>query len=414
LLKNYLFKILARMERSMTVTIKKEIPKLNITVKFTPRSMTTPRGAFKKFQSPHNMPVTSLPVDSTGNATVKCPMDGNDSEGDCGEAMIAHVDNIWTYGQGKPGYTESVFDVNNLVSQYLKISGGDNGMDEAMLVGSGGVWRTGIAGNPAAVVVDALDIDLTDVPTVQYAIDQFYTVQMAWSVPDAFLNGFDTGTVWATAGIPDPNNGHYTPLASVRSGSYTPPAGATVNVTGFYELWTWGAWCLVSPAFVSSVQPQGFVAFSARQFSPSTGLDSKGRHIVIQAAKWQAFGGNAIPASVINAFPPLVGPTPTPGPTPVPTPSNTIQQQIDALFVTFESHFSKMPKILAGIKALQAKIDALFAQASQSVKAEQKLSPAILQLINAAIAAAEAAEPQYAREIAAFGSVLNTLLPLLF
>jgi hypothetical protein len=256
-------------------------------------------------------PSTVLPVDSTNNAACICPMDGNDSLGDCGEAMSCHMCNIWTYGQGKPGFTPVVFDESALEAQYKKVSGGDNGLDEDMVVNS--IMKVGVAGQASMVITDALDFDVTNIPLTQYLLDQFYSIALAWSVPDDFISGFAQGTVWPKAGNPDENNGHYTPLASVRSGQVNGQ-----DVTGFYELWTWGTWCLVSPVFVASVEPQCFVAFSPTQFSLATGLDSKGRHITTQAAAWLAIGGNPIPAAVIAAFPPISGPTPTPGPTPVP------------------------------------------------------------------------------------------------
>jgi hypothetical protein len=268
---------------------------------------------------PFGVPATTLPVDSTGNATVSCPMDGNDTYGDCGEAMAAHGDNIWTYGQGQPGFTESSFTTAALVAQYEKVSGGDNGLDESEVVND--IWSVGIAGNPQAVIVDSLDIDITNVPLVQFAIDQFYLACMGWDVPDAFIQEFNTGTVWPDAMTPDPANGHYVPLADI-AGPATVQSGYSGSLSGFYRLWTWGTWCWVSPAFVASVEPgQCFIAFSPRQFNPATGYDSKGRHITAQAALWQSCGGNPIPAAVINAFPPPTGPTPTPTPVPTPTPT---------------------------------------------------------------------------------------------
>jgi len=292
------------------------IPKLGVKAHFTNRrSMQNPHPLKRFIHRRGVIPATVLPVDSTGNATVSCPMDGNDTLGDCGEAMVCHADNILTFRQGKG--TESVFSLSALEAQYEKVSGGDNGLDEDMVVNQ--IWKVGIAGNAAAVITDALDMDVTNVPLTQFAIDNFYTIELAWSVPDAFIQGFAEGTVWPSAGVPDPNNGHYTPLADV-GGSATTQAGYTGSLSGYYRLWTWGTWCWVSPAFVASVQPQAFVAFSPRQFDPATGLDSKGRHITTQAVAWVSCGGNPIPQAVINAFPP-VGPNPPP---PVTTPAFTL------------------------------------------------------------------------------------------
>jgi len=250
-------------------------------------------------------------------------MDSNDTLGICGPAMCDHVDGIRTYGQGKPGFTEMHANLAALVAQYERVSGGDNGTDEDMLVGTSGIWTAaggGLAADPTAVVVDHLDVDVTNEALAQYCIDQFYHVNMAWSVPDAFLQGFAQGTVWAAAATADPNNGHFTPLSDVAA------PGTVVNGTdigGFYRLWTWGSWCWVSPAFVASVQPQSFVTFSPLQFSKATGYDSHGRHVSDQAAAWIALGGNAsILNAVVAQFPAKPSPVVTPPPAP-PTPSPT-------------------------------------------------------------------------------------------
>jgi hypothetical protein len=262
------------------------------------------------------VPATTLPVDNTGNAAVSCPMDGNDTLGDCGPAMMAHKSNIRTFGQGKPGFTENNVNVAALEAQYEQVSGGDNGTDEDMLVGAAGIATSaggGLAGDPANIVVDHLDVDVTDVALTQYCHDWFYGVNMAWSVPDDVLKNFAQGVVFANAGTPDPNNGHYTPLSDV-GGPSTVAADGT-NVNGFYRLWTWGAWCWVSPAFVASVQPQSFVDFSPLQFNKATGYDSHGRHVSDVAAAWIAIGGNAALVNpVVAQFPAKNAP-----PAPVPT-----------------------------------------------------------------------------------------------
>lgn len=235
---------------------------------------------------PSQTPPTSLPVDCTGNASVSCPMDGNDQYGDCGPVMCAHVNTIRTYGQGKTGFGPPLMaDVTKLIAQYEQVSGGDNGTDEPMLVGPSGIWRTGIAGDPTAIVVDELDIDYSDTALVQYCIDQFYATELAWSVPDDVLQNFATGENFFQADTPDPANGHYTPLSDI-------------DASGNYRLWTWGAWCWISQLFLMSVNPTGFVTFSPLQFSKATGFDSHGRHVSDQAAKWIAMGGNA---SIVNA-----------------------------------------------------------------------------------------------------------------
>jgi hypothetical protein len=292
-------------------TTKKLLPKVGHYAHFTPRDKMVKRAhaSGRTFRMPaaKAVPVTVLPVDSTGNGTVSCPMDNNSTDGDCGEAMAAHVDNIFTFGQGKPGWTQSYFAVADLLKQYLAVSGGDNGLDEDMVVNQ--IWKSGIgiAGNPLAIIWDSLDMDVTNVALAQFAIDQFYAICMAWSVPDLFIQNFAPGSVFTSAMTPDPNNGHFTPLADVVTAAASGVAGV---IDGCYRLYTWGGFAYVSPAFIASVQPQCFIVFSPRQFN-AQGYDSKGRHITTQAALWQACGGSAISPALIASYPP-----PTDGPTP--------------------------------------------------------------------------------------------------
>lgn len=298
-----------------------DLPKRGHQVAFTHRDLLTRVRA--AHSNPHPVteviPATVLPVDGTNDMSVQVPMDGNDVLGDCGIAMAAHVDNILTFGQGKSGFAESVFSLPSLESQYRQVSGGDNGLSEQDVVDR--IWKVGIAGVSQAVIADSLDIDITNVTLTRFLIDQFYAVEMAWSVPDAFMQEFDTGVVFDSPGNPNPQNGHFAPLTDL-------------DANGRYRIVTWGTWCWASPAFIASVQPESFAVFSARQFD-ATGHDSKGRHVSTQAKAWASLGGSAAAvAKVVDMFPPVDGPTPippkpdptptpTPDPTPVPTPDPT-------------------------------------------------------------------------------------------
>lgn len=280
--------------------------------RFIPRAKMTAKVPLGKAHLPATAPATVLPVDCTGGQKVSAPMDGNDNLGDCGEAMMNHSDDILTYGQGKPGWTQATANLAALEKQYEQLSGGDNGMDEDMCVGKNGAWIVGLAGRTGswgtpAVVYESLDVDFTNKALIQYAIDQFYTVQMAWSVPDSFINDFTHAKLYDAPQRPDPNNGHYVPLTDI-------------DANGNYTLYTWGDYCYVTQAFVNAVEPSGFVAFGTRQFNPATGYDSHGRHITTQNAAWVAMGGTSLPAAVIAAFPP-VGPPPAPIPVPPPPPT---------------------------------------------------------------------------------------------
>jgi hypothetical protein len=241
---------------------------------------------------PASVPATALPVDCTGDGAVSAPMLGNDQYGDCGPVMCAHINGIRTFGRGETGWTEDTCDQAALVAQYLKVSGGDNGTDETMLVGSSpvGIWMSGIAGDPAAIVVDHLDVDVTDIPLRNYCIDQFFAVCMAWSVPDDVLSSFATGASFLNADTPDPNNGHYTPISDV-------------DVNGVVRVFTWGGWFWAGEAFLATVDPECFVTFSPLQFN-SSGYDAHGRHVSAVAEAWVALGGNAaLVGPVVAQFP---------------------------------------------------------------------------------------------------------------
>lgn len=250
------------------------------------------------------VPTTSLPVDWTASGTLIAPMDGNDTLGDCMEAMACHVDNMWTFGRGQAGWSESSFDLGALEKQYEAASGGDNGLDEPTLLTK--CWQPGLAGQAPATYDDSLDVDVTNAPLAQYLIDYFGHICMMWSVPDEFLQNFVPGGQWPNAATPDPQNGHGTPLIDV-------------DTRGFYRLYTWGAWVWVSPAFVASVDPACFVVLSRRQFN-SQGYDARGRHVSQVASVWIALGGNPDKAKALVGMFPSVGPTPPPAPTPTPSP----------------------------------------------------------------------------------------------
>lgn len=252
-----------------------------------------PLGSFGDFKG--DVPAVTLPLDWTLNADSRLlmPMDWNDNYGSCMAAMADHVDRVltWMLGKGK----ESNVDQNKLLAWYLRLSGGDNGLDEGTLVQ--GWEQNGVGDDPTAKVIDSLDIDINDSALSRYAMSQGFHICFMWSVPDQFMNDFQTGAIFDNPGIPNPRNGHGVPLIDA-------------DATGRYRLWTWGTWCWVSQAFVASVQPAAFVVFSTRGFDPATGLDAKGVHITERAKTWQACGGKTIPASVLSQFPPVGPPNP--------------------------------------------------------------------------------------------------------
>src|ERR1700735_4225860 len=69
----------------MIMITEKHVPKLNITARFIHRDLMKNPHPLKKFKFKEDvtLPTTTLPVDGTGDGTVLCPMNGNDSLGDC-------------------------------------------------------------------------------------------------------------------------------------------------------------------------------------------------------------------------------------------------------------------------------------------------------------------------------------------
>ncbi len=281
----------------MPTAIYKAVPGIRRTVRFMPRDEMRPKQPRRRAFRTHALavPATVLPVDCVGTGC-QWPMNDNDRLGDCGEAMAAHTAGILSHRQGKG--KEILFTDAQIDQQYYAESGGDNGMDEDM---ERDLWlKQGVCGDPRCKAEDLLDIDPNDEAMLQYCLDQFYALNMAWSVPDALLDQFHDGAQFLAPMTPDPNNGHYTTVTNV-------------DKDGNKTVLTWGGSFLASKSFLSSVEPSYFVVFSLLQFDPATGYDSHGRHISTQIAAWNAIGGNVDPA-VAKQFPPPSPVTPPPPP----------------------------------------------------------------------------------------------------
>ena len=254
----------------------------------------------RRFRLPSGWSAPALPVDWSKGNTLSFPIDGNDTLGDCGEAMAAHADNTFTGNTG----TESVFDVTALEAQYEQVSGGDNGLSEDDVVNA--IWKKGIAGNTQAIIYDALDVDPTDTQLVQAAIHLFGGLCFAFDVPDAWINSFKTGVVWDVPATADQNNGHFVWWNGV-------------DARGYYKVQTWGTWCWLTPAGVGVCDPSAFVVFSPRWFN-AQGIAPNGMSYDQLANLWVSGGGKALPPS---PFGPSPAPTPTPSPAPTPQPAPT-------------------------------------------------------------------------------------------
>ncbi len=279
------------------------VPKLGKRVKFQDRHAMKRGHPTRRFKLSVSYPPTPLPVDWA--KALSFPMDGNDNYGDCMLAGACHADNTFTGNAG----TESSFSESAIVNQYLKASGGDNGLDEGTLLNQ--CWKPGLAGNAQATILDALDLDPTDTAAAQAAIYLFGGVLFMLDVPDAWIDAFDPagGAVWDAPARADSNNGHGVWWNGV-------------DASGRYRAQTWGSYVRITPAGVQVCDPSAFVVFSLRWFD-SSGYAPNGKHYTELAQFWQQFGGATLPPSPF----PAPGPTPTPpvpvppAPTPSPAPS---------------------------------------------------------------------------------------------
>lgn len=273
------------------------VPQLNRHAHFTDRHAMKaghPHRRYKLFNGETRaaLPPATLPIDWTKNNTLSFPYDDNDTLGDCEYAAAEHADNTFTGNVG----TQSVFDDTATRAAYLRLSGGDNGLDNGMIIGE---WENrGLANIPQAKILDALDIDPTNAPMVQSAMQMFGGVLFQLAVPTAWINNFKTGYTWdAGPGIVAvPANGH----AILWNGC---------QANGVYKLQTWGTYGYITPAGVKACDPTAFVVFSLRWFN-AQGVAPNGLTYDQLAAYWVQAGGKALPP---NPF--------TNGPTPVNPPS---------------------------------------------------------------------------------------------
>lgn len=213
-------------------------------------------------------------VDWSKGGLIQFPLDANTQYLDCMYAAACHADNTFTGNNGK----ESVFDVNVIVQDYMKLSGGDNGLNAGQIIGA---WKDGLANIPAARIFDALSLDPKNVAQMQAAIYFFGGVFFMLDVPDPWRKNFIQGMVWDVPAQADKNNGH-----AVWWNGFEP--------TGRYQVQTWGAYCWITYAGVGVCDPSCFAVFSSRWFN-SQGMAPNGMGYNQLAGLWVQFGGHALP-----------------------------------------------------------------------------------------------------------------------
>jgi hypothetical protein len=257
----------------MPITKRVWLPNLRIYSYFHDRQAMKEGRPDREFLPAAPYPPVHLPVDWTQNNTLAFPIDWNDRYGDCMYAAACHGDNTFTGNNG----AEWNFDPDTILQDYLRLSGGDQGLNEGQIVGE---WQKGLAGTPSATILGALNLDPTNAAAMQAAIYLFGGVLFTLSVPDAWRELFNVGAVWNAPAVPDPSNGHGVWLNGI-------------DVNGHYKLQTWGTFGWITPAGVAVCDPGAFVVFSRRWFN-NRGVAPNRMTFSQLAALWEQFGGQPV------------------------------------------------------------------------------------------------------------------------
>ena len=251
----------------------------------------TQRWTAREFD-PRKLPAPPATFDFGPN--ISYPMYGNDQYGDCFYASICHHDQTLTGAWGSP----SQFDLKAIVSRYLFLSQGDNGLADQDVQGE---WKNRyLADVQAAKIVDYLYIDVTNPAAIDAGMYFFGGTQFTFTVPSAWINNSNAGFVWDASNYSANQNGHAVYWRGKTDKGYL--------------LVTWGVTGTITPAAVRVCNPDGFVVFSTRWFD-AKGYAPNKKHITELAPMWVSAGGKAIPPIIISQFPPPgdVPPIPTPG-----------------------------------------------------------------------------------------------------
>ncbi len=245
----------------------------------------------KTLRIPLHLPAISVPPPpasfdgSRGRKTVY-PILGNDHYGDCYEADALHCVQTWTGAVG----TQAQFDPDKVVSEYLALSGGDNGLSDDQVFPH---WKgPGFQGHR---ILDDMTIDPRDDNAIRTGLALFNGGSWTASLADVWLN-VNSGGVWDAA-RPNPNNGHAMHLSGY-DGTY-------------YHVETWGFAQAVrlTPRGLKNADPEVTVQFSLEMFNMSGVAPHNGMTYDALAALWHQLGGIQLPPNpfVVNPPPPPSG-----------------------------------------------------------------------------------------------------------
>lgn len=222
--------------------------------------------------------------------SLKFPILGNDRYGDCYYAAVGHASQTYTGNSG----AECQFDVNLLTRRYLRIAGGDNGLDDQTIMPE---WKRGIVGPDGPhKIVDEMTVSVDDEKAQQFASWAFGGLIWTCSLPSGWANNAKPGAVW-DAGQGRSVGGHAMFLTGKQP-------------NGNWDVRTWGISPPVqlTPRGLRSADSELIVAFSMDQFKTNGRSAFTGLHYKQQAALWRTMGGKDLPPS----------PFPDPEPDPVP------------------------------------------------------------------------------------------------
>jgi hypothetical protein len=266
--------------------------------KFVDREQLRFKGRVRSFKAPFNLNLLSTPTppdsfDWSKGETITFPIYGNDKYGDCYAAAVAHGSNCYTGNSG----TECVFDVSALTARYLQLSGGDNGLDDSIIMPE---WKSGIIGpNGPRKILDEMVVDVHNIPAATLSCWAFGGLIWTCSLLNSWVNLNTPGAVWDDDGSgANPGYGH----AMFLTGKHA---------NGNWDTRTWGISppIQVTPKGIAGADSEFIVAFSLDQFKEDGTSAFTGLSYEQMAQLWYQCGGKELPPSPFTNLKPVIDPT---------------------------------------------------------------------------------------------------------
>lgn len=245
------------------------------------------------------MPTPPASLDWAGSTDL--PILGNNQAGDCFYAAACHMIQTWAGANG----TSVSFAAQAVLNRYYQLSGGDNGLDWATMMGE---FKSGIIGPNGPhqnLATAALDVEKDDL--LRCALNLFGPIMFTLGIPDAWLDKhIGPGEVWdAGPGVKaDPANGHAVILSGYNSRGW------------IVETWGLRPQITLTYAGLKVCDPEAASCIGTDWFLPDDKAPN-GYGWAELRDWWQLMGGPVLPLDPPKPIPP--GPAPAP-PTPTPNP----------------------------------------------------------------------------------------------